>query len=195
MAEDLEAFYKMVESSTLVWVNQSQPRGFRDAVLKVKAFVGGESFLVHAGDSYFLSKNADHLKRLLKAGDELKADASFLVQEVEDPRRYGVVVGEKFSDGVVKVKRLVEKPEKPQSKLAIMPVYVFHSMILKSLEGTAVGHGGEVQLTDGIQNMVDRGLNVYGIMIGSDEVRLDIGSPDSYWEAQNLSHKHFSEST
>jgi UTP--glucose-1-phosphate uridylyltransferase len=192
VAEDLEAFYKMVESSTLVWINQPQPRGFGDAVLKVKAFVGGEGFLVHAGDSYFLSKNADHLRRLQKTADELKADASFLVQEVEDPRRYGVVVGERFSDGIVKVKRLVEKPEKPQSNLAIMPVYVFHSMILKALEGTAVGHGGEVQLTDGIQNMIDRGLNVYGIMIGPDELRLDIGSPDSYWKAQNLSHKHFS---
>ncbi len=37
-AADLEAFYKMVEASTLVWVNQPEPRGFGDAVLKVKAF-------------------------------------------------------------------------------------------------------------------------------------------------------------
>ncbi len=195
VAEDLESFYKMVDSSTLVWINQSQPRGFGDAVLKVKAFVGDESFLVHAGDSHFLSRNSDHLRRLMRMGEELKADASFLVQEVEDPRRYGVVVGEKLADGVVRVKCLAEKPEKPMSNLAIMPVYVFHSMILKTLESTAVGHGGEVQLTDGIQKMVDMGLNVYGIMVGADEVRLDIGSPDSYWEAQNLSHKHFSHPT
>ncbi len=193
-AEDLEAFYKMVEGSTLVWVNQPEPRGFGDAVLKVQPFVGGENFLVHAGDSHFLSRDAGHLRRLLSMGEELKADACFLVQEVEDPRRFGVVVGEKVSDGVVRVKSVVEKPEKPQSNLAIMPVYVFHSMIFKSLEVTAVGHGGEVQLTDGIQKMVDWGLNVYGIMVGPGEVRLDIGSPDSYWEAQNLSHKHFSHS-
>lgn len=193
MAEDLEAFYKMVEGSTLVWVNQPQPRGFGDAVLKVKAFVGGESFLVHAGDSHFISRNADHLRRLMRMGDELKADALFLSQEVEDPRRYGVVEGERIADGIVRVKHLVEKPERPISKLAIMPVYVFDSVIFKALESTAVGHGGEVQLTDGIQRMVEWGLNVYGVMIGSDEVRLDIGSPDSYWEAQNLSHKYFSQ--
>ncbi len=127
VAEDLEAFYKMVGASTLVWVNQSEPRGFGDAVLKAKAFVGGESFLVHAGDSHFISRNADHLRRLVRMSEELKADALFLSQEVEDPRRFGVVEGGKVADGVVRVKGVVEKPEKPLSKLAIMPVYVFHS--------------------------------------------------------------------
>ncbi len=192
VADDLESFYKMVESSTLVWVNQPEPRGFGDAILKVKAFVGNDSFLVHAGDSHFISKNADHLRRLAKVTDELGADASFLVQRVKDPRQYGVVVGDTISDEIVKVKRLVEKPEKPPSDLAIMPVYVFHSSVLRSLEVTAVGHGGEIQLTDGIQKLVDWGLAVYGVGIGETEIRLDIGSPESYWEAQNMSHNYFS---
>ncbi len=190
-AGDLEAFYKMVDGSTVVWVNQPEPRGFGDAVLKTKAFVGDENFLVHAGDSHFISKNGDHLRRLMRQADGLKADALFLSQEVEDARRYGVVEGE-LSDGAVRVKRLVEKPEKPASKLAIMPVYIFHPSIFKALEAITVGHGGEIQLTDGIQRMVDWGLNVYSVMVGQGAVRLDIGSPDSYWEAQNLSHKHFS---
>ncbi len=191
-ASDLEAFYKMVEGSTLVWVNQPEPRGFGDAVLKAKAFVGEESFLVHAGDSHFISRNADHLRRLMRMRDEMKADALFLSQEVEDPRRYGVVDGERVSEGIVRVKHLVEKPEKPISKLAIMPVYVFDSVVFKALEAIAAGFGGEVQLTDAIQRMVDWGLNVYTSFLGQGEVRLDIGSPDSYWEAQNLSHKYFS---
>ncbi len=191
-AGDLEAFYKMVEGSTVVWVNQPEPRGFGDAVLKAKAFVGGESFLVHAGDSHFFSNNADHLRRLMRIRDEMKADALFLSQEVEDPRRYGVVEGETIANGVVRVKHLVEKPEKPMSKLAVMPVYVFDPIIFKALEAIAAGFGGELQLTDAIQRMVDWGLNVYASLLGRGEVRLDIGSPDSYWEAQNISHKHFS---
>jgi UTP--glucose-1-phosphate uridylyltransferase len=191
-AEELESFYKMVEGSTLVWVNQPEPRGFGDAVLKTKAFIGEESFLVHAGDSHFISRDGEHLRRLMSRAEGLKGDALFLSQEVEDARRYGVVEGEAMGDGTVRVKRLVEKPERPASKLAIMPVYVFQPSIFKALEATVVGHGGEVQLTDGIQKMVDWGLNVYGVMVGRGEVRLDIGSPDSYWEAQNLSHKQFS---
>jgi dTDP-glucose pyrophosphorylase len=73
-----------------------------------------------------------------------------------------------------------------------MPVYVFDSNIFKALEATKAGFAGELQLTDGIQKMVDWNLNVYTTMVESDELWLDIGSPDLYWEAQNLSHKHYS---
>jgi dTDP-glucose pyrophosphorylase len=92
----------------------------------------------------------------------------------------------------VKVKRLVEKPSKPASKLAIMPVYVFDSKIFKALEETKAGLAGELQLTDGIQRMVDWDLNVLTTKVASSEIWLDIGSPDLFWEAQNLSHKYFS---
>jgi UTP--glucose-1-phosphate uridylyltransferase len=191
-AGELEAFYKMVDGSTVSWVNQSQPRGFGDAVLKAKSFVGNDRFLVHAGDSHFISKNAEHLRRVLKTSEESKANALFLSMEVEDPSRFGIVEGETMADGLVKVKRLVEKPAKPASKLAIMPVYVFDSNIFKALEATKSGFAGELQLTDGIQQMVDWDLNVYTTKVASSEIWLDIGSPDLFWEAQNLSHKYFS---
>ena len=73
-----------------------------------------------------------------------------------------------------------------------MPVYVFDSNIFKALEATRAGFAGEVQLTDGIQKMVDWNLSVYTTKVASSEIWLDIGSPDLYWEAQNLSHKYFS---
>jgi len=47
-------------------------------------------------------------------------------------------------------------------------------------------------LTDGIQQMVDWNLDVYATRVEPSEVWLDIGSPDLYWQAQNLSHKHYS---
>src|SRR6266568_2300791 len=155
-AGDLENFYKMIDGSTVSWVNQPEPRGFGDAVLKTKS------------------------------------NALFLSMEVDDPKRFGIVEGETIENGLVKVKHLVEKPLKPASKLAIMPVYVFDSNIFKALEATKAGFAGELQLTDGIQKMVDWNLNVYTTRVGSDEIWLDIGSPDLYWQAQNLSHKHWS---
>jgi len=191
-AEDLENFYKMIDGSTVSWVNQSEPRGFGDAVLKAKSFVGEDMFMVHAGDSHFLSKDADHLRRVMDASVKTKANALFLSMEVEDPKRFGIVEGETIENELLKVKRLVEKPLKPASKLAIMPVYVFDSNIFKALEATKAGFAGELQLTDGIQRMVDWGLKVYSTPVDSSEVWLDIGSPDLYWQAQNLSHKHYS---
>jgi UTP--glucose-1-phosphate uridylyltransferase len=191
-AADLENFYRMIEGSTLSWVNQPEPRGFGDAVLKAKSFVGEDKFMVHAGDSHFISRNADHLRRVMRMSEGSKANALFLSMEVEDPKRFGIVEGETTESGLVRVKRLVEKPVKPASRLAIMPVYVFDTNIFKALEATKAGFGGELQLTDGIQKMVDWGLSVYSTKVESSEIWLDIGSPDLYWQAQNLSHKHFS---
>ena len=187
-SEDLRAFYEMIEQSTLVWINQPEPRGFGDAVLKSKSFVAGDSFLVHAGDSYVHSPNSRHLERLRRTSDVEKADAAFLAMRVPDPRRYGVVEGAEEDGGLVRVSKLVEKPQKPASNLAIMPVYAFHSVILKALEVTTKGVGGEIQLTDGIQKLVDWGLSVRAVELEKTDVRLDIGSPELYWEAQNLSY-------
>jgi UTP--glucose-1-phosphate uridylyltransferase len=189
-SEDLKSFYEMIEASTLVWINQPEPRGFGDAVLKARTFIGADSFLVHAGDTYILSENSRHLKRLIDTSESAKADAAFLVQQVQDPRRYGVVEGTRDAAGVVQVSRVVEKPQKPASNLAIMPVYAFHSVILKALEVTHTGFGGEIQLTDGIQKMVDWGLIVRAVEFEKSDIRLDIGSPVLYWEAQNLSYKY-----
>jgi UTP--glucose-1-phosphate uridylyltransferase len=161
-------------------------------VLKAKSFVGDDRFMVHAGDSHFISKNAEHLRRVLRMSEESQADALFLSMEVEDPSRFGIVEGEAMADGLVKVKRVVEKPAKPASKLAIMPVYVFDSNIFRALEETKAGFAGELQLTDGIQQMVDWDLSVYATKVASSEIWLDIGSPDLFWQAQNLSHKHYS---
>ena len=191
-AGELEAFYKMVDGSTVSWVNQPQPRGFGDAVLKAKSFVGNDRFLVHAGDSHFISRNAEHLRRVVRMSEESSANALFLSMEVEDPSRFGIVEGETMPDGLLRVKRLVEKPAKPASKLAIMPVYAFDSNIFRALESTRAGFAGELQLTDGIQQMVDWDLNVYTTKLSSSEIWLDIGSPDLFWEAQNLSHKNYS---
>ncbi len=191
-ASDLESFYKMIEGSTINWVNQPVPMGFGDAVLKAKSFVGNDNFMVHAGDTHFISKDADHLRRVEKMSESSKANALFLSMEVDDPRRFGIVEGEPGKFGLIQVKHLVEKPAKPLSKLAIMPVYVFDQNIFRALEETKKGFGGELQLTDGIQKMVDWGLQVYSTKVESNEVWLDIGSPDLYWQAQNLSHKYYS---
>jgi len=72
-----------------------------------------------------------------------------------------------------------------------MPIYVFRPVIFDALKKTLPGKGGEIQLTDAIQRLIDWGLNVCAVRLNPDEVRLDIGSPETYWEALSLSHKHF----
>ena len=73
------------------------------------------------------------MRRLIRDSELVRADAAFLVQEVDDPRQYGVVELVDDAKGTIRVRRVVEKPESPGSKLAIMPVYVFQPAIFKAL--------------------------------------------------------------
>ena len=189
LAEEMGEFYRMLEESVIFWVNQPEPRGFGDAVRCASSFIlEDENFLVYAGDNYILSPKNTYLRKLVKIHEELKSDATFIVDEVKDPRQYGVMVGEPLDDGVFKVLRVVEKPEKPPSKMAIHAIYVFNSKIFDSIIDLKPDASGEIQLTDAIQRLIDRHSKVHAIKLGSDEVRIDIGDPISYWNALKLSY-------
>jgi UTP--glucose-1-phosphate uridylyltransferase len=190
-ASDLEDFYGKLESSMIMWVNQPEPKGFGNAVLMAQPFVQNESCLVHAGDSCIISASMDYLKKLLETFERFNADAAFLVLEIENPKQYGIVEGDEIEKGIIRVKSVVEKPEKPKTTLAIMAMYAFHPIIFKALEATKPGKNGEIQLTDAIQKLVDWGLKVYAIKLDKSYAHLDIGSPERYWEALELSYKQF----
>lgn len=186
----LEGFYKELKTSTIVWINQTEPKGFGHAVLTAHPFVQDHSCLVHAGDTCIISEDAAHLQRLMNTFQRYKADAAFIVQKVKDTKGYGVIQGDLVKRGVYKVTTAIEKPESPPTNLAIMPIYVFNPVIFKALEQTPPGKGAEIQLTDAIQKLVDWGLGVYATELNPQYLRLDIGNPTSYWEALSLSYNH-----
>ena len=82
-------------------------------------------------------------------------DAMILLQHVPDPQSYGVA---EISDGVVV--SLVEKPAAPRSDLALVGVYLFTAQIFESVKAISPSVRGELEITDAIQHMVDRGLKV-----------------------------------
>ncbi len=182
IASEMSRFYRMVESSTIIWVNQPEPKGFGHAVLMARPFVGKEPFIVCAGDTYIISN--DFLRRMVEA--HVNADATLLLQRVDDPRQYGVAVVEKDI-----VLRVVEKPKELISDKAIMPFYVFNPVIMDVLKELKPGVGGEIQLTDAIQGLIEMGRKVKAVFLRDDELRLDIGTPETYWEAIKLSYEHW----
>ena len=186
-AEMLEEFYARIRSSRIVWVNQPEPKGFGDAVACAEPFVGGEPFAVHAGDTHILSP--DYWERLVETFERRNLGACFLVKEVENPKIYGVVVPGGEEGGVVSVKGVVEKPEKPPSNLAVMPVYIFDPVLLKALKVVKPGPRGEIELTDAIQKIIEWGFEVKAVKLREGEERLDIGTPETYWEALRISRE------
>lgn len=185
--KDLLDFYKKINTSTNVWVNQSEPKGFGHAVLQAASYVGDERFLLHAGDTILLSKNDSHFKKLLDCHKNNNAVVSFIVEEIDDPHMYGVVDGE-IQENIIKVTNLEEKPKKPKTNLAIMPLYIFEPIIFKYLKKTKPKKNNEIQLTDAIALMVKDNLPVYAINLTKKITQLDIGNPESYWNSLKISH-------
>ncbi len=187
MASALERFYRRVDEASIMWVNQPVPLGFGHAVLQAKVFAGDDPFFVHAGDAYVYCNDFGHLRRLLSSFED-GAECSLALRKVPDPRQYGVATG-KSSRGLVAIDEIVEKPKAPKSDLAVTPVYVFRHSIFDAIEEAGPGIGGELQLTDGIQTLLQEGKRVVGVELRSDESWIDIGTPAMYWDALSVSHK------
>jgi len=191
LADEMRDFYEKIENSNIVWVNQPEPRGFGDAVLRVAHFVRDEPVFVHAGDTYVISDGDRHLKDLIKTHRELKADMACLLREVKDPRQFGVAEVEKVRGSIYRLKKVEEKPEKPRTNLAIMPIYIFNPVIFKALKEVSPGKGNEIQLTDGMQRIIDMGLSSYALKMGPKDIWLDIGTIQTYWNALETSFSRF----
>jgi len=180
----LEKFYKKISSSRIVWINQPEPKGFGYAVSLADTFVANEPFIVHAGDTIIFSKKNNYIQCLIDKFLEGDVGCAILVKEVENPMIYGVVE----VDENLMVKKIVEKPRKPPSNLAVVPVYVFDPIILKALKVTRTGVRGEIELTDAIQKIIDWGFKVYAVKLPEEDFWLDIGTPEKYWEALKISY-------
>lgn len=182
--DELAGFYEKVQNSTIAFASQPQPLGFADAVYRAKFFSGDEDFVVHAGDDLILSRK-NYMQRLVSVFSEYKADAAFFVQRVKNPKKYGVAIGEEITSGIFHIKRVIEKPSMPPSNLALVAIYVFKSDVYQAIEHVKPGVNREIQLTDAIQVLVNQKDAVYGVELGSNERRIEIGDPVSYKEAFN----------
>ena len=176
---DLQDFYKKVRSSHIMYVQQSSPRGFGDAVLKAKIFAGKDSFLLHAGDDVILSPDNGHIQRLESAFFSNGADIALLVDRVERPEQYGVIEGKGIGDGLFRVEHLEEKPRRPKTNLAVIATYIFKPSIFCELEKVEPDRNGEIQLTDAIGSLVANGKCI-AVELGAAEKRIDVGTPESY---------------
>ena len=123
-AEDLKNFYLMLNKSKIFWAEQSEPRGFGDAVKYSESFVGNDDFLVIAGDT-LIPKGDKVIKKLMNTKLKGKNDAILLLKKVPDPRRFGVAVINQTKNKII-ITNVEEKPKNPKSNLStgLDPSYV-----------------------------------------------------------------------
>ncbi|MGC9140801.1 MAG: UTP--glucose-1-phosphate uridylyltransferase [Caldimicrobium sp.] len=187
--ESLLDLIKEIESKvkTLSAVRQKIPEGLGHAVLSAERLVGKEPFAVILGDD-LIDAEPPCLKQMKELYLELSAQTEIhslvALEEVslEEVSKYGIVEGERISDNLIKIKRMVEKPapEEAPSNLAIVGRYIFHPAIFEYLKRIPK-KGGEYQLTDAMQLMIEEGYPFYGYIFQG--IRLDTGNPKGYFKA------------
>lgn len=179
-AKHLEKFYSMIENCEIVWKNQPYPIGFGDAVYRAKSFVNSDNFIVWAGDDYIHSPNYSFIKEIIAIFEKFKAKAVLSAERVPNPERFGVIVGNQIDKLLYRVTQIIEKPQKPSSNLTAVGVYVFGPEIFDAIEKISFGVNKEKQLTDAIQLLIENSHDVFAKEMGENEVRIDVGKPDSY---------------
>jgi UTP--glucose-1-phosphate uridylyltransferase len=169
------------------YTRQRQLLGLGHAVMCAESYVGNQPFVVALGDS-IIGKNPESriVERMTNCFRENEAAAVIAFEEVplEDVFQYGIAKP-KQEDDVFEVEDLVEKPsvEEAPSNLAVAARYVLAPSIFEALKRTKPGAGGEIQLTDAIRILSEDGGKVYGVRLGSNEKRYDIGNFGSYFRA------------
>lgn len=137
------------------YIRQKEPKGLGHAVWCARKFVGDEPFAVLLGDD-IVQADTPCLKQLM---DEYEKTLSSVigVQTVpeDETYRYGIVDPSSQLGRRYEVVNFVEKPEKGKapSNLAIIGRYIFTPEIFLFLEKQEKGAGGEIQLTDAIQQL------------------------------------------
>ena len=183
-------FYKKLKNCHITWINQNKPLGFGDAVKRVEKFVGKQDFILHAGDISIVSRFKHPILRLIDtAKKNPDASAILVCKKVKDTKRYGIIQIKNRSSQVYLVEGVEEKPVRPKSNLGILALYYFKPEIFASLKKTKRGKNNELQLTDGIQHMINDGKKVLAIPLTADDTEIDVGTVESYRDAQISSYK------
>jgi UTP--glucose-1-phosphate uridylyltransferase len=157
--ELLNEVRKISNMINFAYVRQGEPLGLGHAVLVARELVGDEPFAVILGDDV-IDAEPPAMKQLIDVYERVKGPVLAVERVPRDEiSSYGVINPDssaKLEDGVYRVRDLVEKPrrEDAPSDLAIIGRYVLTPDIFPALAGTKSDRTGEIQLTNGLRELL-----------------------------------------
>ena len=171
MAKTLRRIAEMTE---VVSVRQKKPLGLGHAVLCAKDLVGDEPFAVMLADD-LIDADVPGIRQLLNIFEETSESVIALMEVPQaEVHQYGVIKGREIKKRLYQVEATVEKPlaKDAPSRMAIIGRYVLRPEIFRILQNLPPGRGGEIQLTDGLAQLVGE-RKIFGCEFVGD--RYDIG--------------------
>ena len=159
--EQLAEIRKITNMINVAYVRQGEPLGLGHAVLVARELVGNEPFAVILADDV-IDATPPAVKQLIDVYERLDGPVLAVERVPRDEiSSYGVVAidqTERLGDGIYRVRDLVEKPPKEEapSDLAIIGRYVLTPDIFPALAATKSDRTGEIQLTNGLRELLKR---------------------------------------
>jgi glucose-1-phosphate thymidylyltransferase len=158
---------------SITYILQRKPLGIAHAVKSARGFLADSPFLLFLGDNLIQGD----IRQFVDEFNTYKPDALVLLKEVDNPSAFGVAE----LDSCGKVRCVVEKPEQPESKMALVGIYIFSSDIHSAIDRIKPSRRGELEITDAIQELLTMNKEIRSNVLSG--WWLDTGTIDSILEA------------
>lgn len=182
-AELLDAVRNVIPAHVnCIYTRQPAPLGLGHAVLCAAPIVGNEPFVVLLADD-LIDAPTSVTRQLVEAAHQHNGSV-VAIQNIDQSHtnRYGIISGAMINDKTTRLSGIVEKPDPSvaPTTLAVVGRYVLEPEIFDCLRQTQAGVGGEIQLTDGIAQLL-QARSVFGYQY--DGLRYDCGSKEGFFQA------------
>lgn len=172
-----------MDSGEVAYMRQHKPLGLGHAVWCARRLIANEPFAVILPDDVIAAEKSC-LAQMVEAFDETQGNMVAAMEVPEDKASsYGILDIKEDMGRIVSTKGMVEKPQAgaAPSNLAVIGRYILTPQILRNLNKKKAGAGGEIQLTDAIDEARESGEEVYGYRFEGQ--RFDCGSKAGFLQA------------
>ena len=163
---------------SIEYKEQLKPEGLPQAFTIGEKFIGKDNVSLILGDNFFYGQS---LTKTLKKNTSFKRGAKVFIHPVKNPSQYGVA----FLDKKNKVIKLVEKPKKPESNLAVTGLYFFDNQVVQFSKKLKPSKRGELEIID-LLNIYRKKKILSAEFIGRGGAWLDTGSVKDYYDASSF---------
>ena len=157
---------------------QKYPKGLPDAFILGEKFINNDSVSLILGDNFFYGQS---LTKKLINSTRLEKGARIFLHPVNNPSAYGVATINQKN----RIKKIVEKPKKSKSNLAITGLYFFDKNVVKYSKTLKPSKRHELEIIDLLKKYKNKN-NLYSEIIGRGGAWMDTGSIKNYHNTSNF---------
>ena len=162
----------------ITYKEQDKPRGLPDAFILGEKFIGKDNVAMILGDNFFYGQGLSvNLKKCIK----LKSGAKVFLHKVANPHLFGVAKVNKRN----KILKIVEKPKKFISNLAVTGLYFFDNNVVKYAKSLKPSKRNELEIID-LLNIYNKKNKLSAEYIGRGGAWLDTGSIEDYYKTSTF---------